>query len=170
VTGPQARRVLLLIHIVCSLGWIGGVVAYLAVGVAAAVTSDELTVRSAWVAMEIIGWYALVPLAVASLATGVVMSVITPWGLLRYYWVVISLLFTVLSTVVLILHMPDVSAITAMARTTEDVGHLGSDLMHPSIGLVVLLVVAVLNTFKPKGMTRRGQRFNRSRAAVRRQA
>ncbi|WP_460666769.1 DUF2269 domain-containing protein [Kribbella swartbergensis] len=146
--------------------------AYLAIGVSAAVTSDELTIRSAWVAMEIIGWYALVPLAVVTVVTGVMMSLITPWGLFQHYWVVVSLLFTVISTIVLILHMPDVSSATAVARagTSADVAHLGSDLAHPSIGLAILLVVAVLNTYKPKGMTRRGQRLTRSRTAARRQA
>lgn len=160
---PQVRRLLLLIHIVFSLGWIGGVVTYLAVAVSALTASGELGIRSAWIAMEIIGWYALVPLAVGTVVTGVVLSLVTPWGLLRHYWVIISLVLTLFSTIVLILHMPDVSSTAAVARAgvSADVMQLGSDLAHPAIGLVVLLVVAVLNTWKPRGLTRRGQRFSR---------
>jgi hypothetical protein len=162
----------LLIHITCSISWIGGVVAYLVIGLSVLTTSDELTVRSGWVAMELIGWYALVPLALATVVTGLVLSVVTRWGLLRHYWVLISLLFTLLSTVVLILHMPDVSSTTAIARsgTPADIAHLGSDLMHPSVGLVILLFVAVLNTYKPRGMTRLGQRHSWTRTGVRRNA
>jgi hypothetical protein len=32
------------------------------------------------------------------------------------------------------------------------------DLLHPALGLVVLLTVQVLNIYKPSGMTRYGRR------------
>lgn len=35
---------------------------------------------------------------------------------------------------------------------------LGGDLEHPAIGLVILLVIQVLNIYKPPGLTRYGQR------------
>jgi hypothetical protein len=58
--------------------------------------------------MELTGWYVIVPLAVAALLTGLVMALGTPWGLFRHYWVLISLVLTILATVVLLLHMPTV--------------------------------------------------------------
>jgi hypothetical protein len=48
--------------------------------------------------MELVGWAVLVPLALASFVTGVVLSDGTPWGLFRHYWVVISLGLTILAT------------------------------------------------------------------------
>lgn len=56
--------------------------------------------------------------------------------------------------------MPTVSSMTSMARKADaaTLEGLGGDLGHPSIGLVVLLAVQFLNLYKPKGMTRYGQR------------
>lgn len=160
---PGPRKAMLAVHLTASVGWIGGVVAYLALGLAAINAADEATVRSAWIAMEIVGWYAIVPLAVASFSTGVVMALGTRWGLFRHYWVIISLILTVVAVTVLLLHMPAVTAAAEIARTATgaELAALGGDLGHPSIGLVVLLVVQVLNLYKPRGLTRYGQRRQR---------
>jgi hypothetical protein len=117
-------------------------------------------VRATWIAMELIGWYVIVPLALASLLTGLVMALGTKWGLLRHYWVLFSLVLTILATVVLLLHMPDVSVLAAVAQEAEGarLDGLGGDLLHPGLGLVVLLVIQVLNVYKPRGITRYGWR------------
>jgi len=166
---PGVRNLALAVHLTVSVGWIGAVVAYLALAVAAAVSVDDQTVRGAWVGMELIGWYAIVPLALASLVTGIVMALGTRWGLFRHYWVLISFGLTLAAAAVLLLHMPDVSAAAAIARTPgTDPDTLGSDLAHPGIGLVILLVVQVLNVYKPRGWTRYGHR--RRASATRRDA
>src|SRR5438128_1957117 len=107
---PNVRKLALTIHLTSSVGWVGAVVAYLALGVAAATSRDTQTVRAAWIAMDLTGWWAIVPLALASLLTGLIMSLGTPWGLFRHYWVVVSLVLAILCTAVLLLHMPSVSA------------------------------------------------------------
>jgi hypothetical protein len=173
---PGLRRVALTVHLTCSMGWIGAVVAYLALGVAAVTSNDAQTVGAAWIAMELIGWWAIVPLALAALLTGLLLSLSTPWGLFRHYWVVISLALTLLSTVVLLLHMPTVSATAAMLREMDTMrgadgtahSGLGGDLFHPGLGLLVLLVITVLNVFKPRGLTPYGwskQQEDRARPA-----
>ena len=89
------------------------------------------------------------------------MALGTPWGLFRHYWVLISFGSTLVATVVLVLHRPDVSAAPDLARTPgADLDMLGIDVVHPGIGLAVLLVVRVLNVYKPRGMTRYGPRIN----------
>ena len=127
----------------------------------AAVRSNDVeTVRAAWVAMEITGWYVIVPIAVLSLLTGLVMALGTKWGLFRYYWVAISFVLTLFSTVILILHMPTVSTTVDTALEVEGAAleALGGDLFHPAIGLVILLFVQVVNLYKPPGLTRYGWR------------
>ncbi len=116
--------------------------------------------RAAWIAMELTGWFVIVPLALAALLTGLVMSLGTPWGLFRHYWVLITFVLTILSTVVLLLHMPTVSAMADVARETDsaNLSGLGGDLLHPGLGLVVLLVIQVLNVYKPRGLTPYGWR------------
>src|SRR3954469_7202290 len=98
---PGLRKLVLTVHLTVSVGWIGAVVAYLALGVAAVTSPDPQTVRAAWIAMELTGWYVIVPLALAALLTGIVMALGTPWGLFRHYWVLISLGLTIFATVVL---------------------------------------------------------------------
>jgi hypothetical protein len=157
---PGVRKFALSAHLTVSVGWIGTVVAYLALGITAANSSDVADVRGAWMAMELIGWYVIVPLAVASFLTGVMMAVGTKWGLFRHYWVSISFFLTLFATVVLILHMPTVSSTAEIARTADTpvLESLGGDLHHPAVGLMILLVVQVLNLYKPKGLTRYGRR------------
>ncbi|MGI8706868.1 MAG: DUF2269 domain-containing protein [Actinomycetota bacterium] len=160
VMKPGTRKLALSVHLTFSVGWIGAVIVYLALGVSAVTSENVQTIRAAWMAMELTGWFVIVPLAVASLLTGLVMSLATKWGLFRYYWVAISFALTVLSVVVLVLHMPTVSSTAAHAQETEGVAleALGGDLLHPGIGLVVLLVIQILNLYKPPGMTRHGWR------------
>jgi hypothetical protein len=169
---PGLRKFALTVHLTFSVGWIGAVVAYLALGVSAVASRDAQTVRAAWIAMELTGWYAIVPLALAALLTGLVMSLGTSWGLFRHYWVLITLALTILCTVVLLLHMPTVSSLAGVAREADGAGlsEFGGDLLHPGVGLLVLLVITVLNVYKPRGVTPYGwrkQREERARQAQR---
>jgi hypothetical protein len=108
----------------------------------------------------------------ASLATGIVISLGTPWGLFRHYWVLISLGLTILATAVLLLHMPSVSATARIARESQgaQLAELGGDLGHAIGGLVVLLAITILNVYKPQGLTPYGWRKQQEvRAALSRQ-
>ncbi|MBM3898364.1 MAG: DUF2269 domain-containing protein [Thaumarchaeota archaeon] len=158
---PGLRKFALAVHLTFSVGWIGSVVAYLALGVSAVTSQGAEMVRTAWVGMELIGWSVIVPLALASNLTGLVMALGTPWGLFRHYWVLITFVLTVAITVVLLEHIPDVSSLAEMVRRADDAdlaGGLGGDLFHAGGGLLVLLVITVLNVYKPRGMTRYGWR------------
>jgi hypothetical protein len=157
---PRVRKFALTVHLIFSIGWIGAVIAYLALGVAAVTTGDVRTGRAAWIAMELTGWYVIVPLALTSLLTGLIMALGTKWGLLRHYWVLISLVLTTVAVVVLLLHMPEVSILAEVAQNAEGdrIDALGGDLLHPGLGLLVLLAIHTLNIYKPPGMTRYGWR------------
>lgn len=165
---PGLRKFALALHLTSSVGWIGAVAVYLALGVSAVTSPDAESVRAAWIAMELAGWFVIVPLALAALLTGLVMALGTPWGLFRHYWVLITLVLTILSTVILLLHMPTVSSLADVARQADGAGpsRLGGDLLHPSLGLVVLLTIAALNVYKPRGMTRYGWRKRHEQRTV----
>ncbi len=157
---PRVRRFALATHLTVAVGWIGAAAAYLALGVTAANSEDPGTVRGAWIAMELIGWFVIVPLAGASVITGLVMALGTRWGLFRHYWVLFSFALTIFATVILLLHMPKVSSEADVARTADSahLDRLGGDVPHPAIGLVLLLVILVLNIYKPRGLTGYGRR------------
>ncbi len=153
---PGIRKFALTVHVTASVGWLGAVVGFLALVVAALISQDAQTVLAAWIAMELTGWFAIVPLALASLLTGLVMSMGTPWGLFRHYWVLFKLLLTILATIVLLLNMQTVSF--AAETGSADLGGLRGELLHAGGGLLVLLVTTILSVYKPRGMTRYGWR------------
>lgn len=153
---PRMRKLVLSIHLTVSVGWIGAVAAYLALDVATIATDDPLILRAGYLGMDLIIRSVIVPLAVATLISGVVISLGTRWGLLRHYWVVISLALTVLATAVLLSETRTVSALAEVAAdpstTPEQLADLDSTLVH-SIGGIL-----VLNVYKPRGVTRYGWR------------
>jgi uncharacterized membrane protein len=159
---PGLRKFALALHLTLSVGWIGAVAAYVALDVAAATSRDVQTLRTAYLGMDLISRSVIVPLALASLLTGLVMSLGTKWGLFRHYWVLISLVLTIIATVVLVVETRTISHfadIAADATTSgDDLRDLGGTLVHSVGGTVVLLVVLVLNMYKPQGMTRYGWR------------
>ncbi len=83
---PRVRRFALTAHVTFSVGWLGAVARSLALAVAGLTSQDAQTVRAAYLALELTGWFVLVPLAGASLLTGIIQSLGTKWGLFRHYW------------------------------------------------------------------------------------
>ena len=162
---PALRRPALAVHVICSVGWIGAAAAYLALGLGAQFSRRGQLVRAAWLAMDLIGWWVIVPLGCLALLTGLVMALGTPWGLVRYYWVLIAFAFTSFALVILILHMPSVTATAWLATQADDTTavRLGGDVLHPAVGLLVLVFIAVLNIYKPRGLTGLGQRARSQR-------
>lgn len=161
VMTPRLRKFALIVHITTSVGWIGAVIAYLALVATTMTSQDDQMVRGAYLAMEPITWFALVPLSLTSLLTGLVMALGTPWGLFRHYWVIAKLLLTVLATLVLLSYTQTVNFLAnAAADPNTDLSSLssGSGLLHAGGGLVVLLLIMTLSVYKPQGITRYGWR------------
>ncbi|WP_426940003.1 DUF2269 domain-containing protein [Pseudarthrobacter sp. S6] len=163
---PRLRKLALTAHVTVSVGWFGAVAAFLALAVAGLVSPDAGLAKAAYLGMGVTGWFAIVPLAVAALLTGIALSLGTVWGLFRYYWVLIKLLITVLATGVLLVHMGPISGLAATAaETSVSVG--GVDglrtqvLVQAALALLVLLVATALSVYKPRGMTSYGQRAQR---------
>lgn len=159
---PGLRKLVLAIHLSCSVGWLGAVAAYLTLDVTVATAQHIEMVRAAWVGMGLVVSWAIVPLAYASFLTGLVMSLGTKWGLFRHWWVVISLLLTLAAGLVLLQEagvITHAAAIAADPATSDlELRALPPTLPHSLGGLVVLLVIQVMNVYKPQGMTPYGWR------------
>lgn len=171
---PRLRKVVLTIHVATSVGWLGAVIAYLALDLTAVMSGDVQTVRGAYAAMEIVVVYVIGPLAVASVLIGAVNGLGTPWGLLRHYWVLVKLLLTIFAATVVLIETPTVIDLAQAAASAADPRGLPGTLLHSIGGLVVLLITLLLSVFKPPGMTRYGwrklnaqQRLRSQRAAPR---
>jgi hypothetical protein len=170
VSFPRAlRKVVLTTHVVTSVGWLGAVVAYLALDVTAATSQDADLVRTAYAAMELVVMSAIVPLALASVVIGVVNALGTTWGLLRHWWVIVKLLLTLVATTVLLLQLPTVRMLAEASRSAADPRDLPGTLAHSIGGLLVLVVVTALSTYKPRGLTRYGWRKQQAERGRRRE-
>jgi hypothetical protein len=161
----------LAIHLTLSVGWFGAVAAYLALDVTTATSRDPQRLRAAYLGMETIATSVIVPLALASLLTGLVMALGTKWGLFRHYWVLISFVLTVIATTVLLIETTTISSLAALAEepttTADQLRSMGSTLAHSIGGMLVLLVVLVLNLYKPRGMTKYGWRRQQRERSMR---
>ena len=156
---PIVRKCALTAHVTCSVGWLGAVVAYLALAVIALSSANVQLGRAAYLANEQMAWFVITPLCLAALATGLLQSLGTRWGLGKHYWVLAKLALTVVATVILLAHLPAISLMANEAARARFVsgGQLPIQLqmvVHAGGGLGVLLVVTALSVFKPWGRIR----------------
>lgn len=163
------RKIALTTHITSTLGWLGGIVGFLALAIAGLRSNDPQLARGSYLAMELMGWYVLVPLCVASLATGLVMSLGTQWGLFRHYWVLIKFVITVVSAVILFMYTETLGQLGDLARNpaiSADALKNSSPVLHSSLAILALLVNTVLSVYKPRGLTAYGRRKQAEPKAV----
>jgi hypothetical protein len=158
---PRVRRFALTAHVASSVGWLGAVAAFVALAVVGLTSQDAQTVRGAYLVMEPAAWFVLLPLAFASLLTGLVQALGTTWGLFRHYWVVFKLFINLLATIVLLAYMETFRSMADVAADPSadlDMVRNGSPLLHACAALLLLLVATTLGVYKPRGMTRYGRR------------
>ncbi len=163
---PALRKLNLTVHLITSIGWLGAVAGFLVLSIAGLASRDADTVRGAYLAMNLIGQFVIVPLSLAALLTGLVQSLGTEWGLFRYYWVVAKFALTMGAVILLFLHQ--FTAVAGAARrasaappgTRPDVGQLGIQLVgDAALAVVLLLAITALGVYKPWGRTPYGLRL-----------
>ena len=158
---PPLRKTWLALHVAASVGWLGSVAAFLVLSLLAAYGSDPQTMRSAYISMDPVGWWAVVPLNLLALLTGIALAVATPWGLLKHYWVATKLALTVLGTGLLLMHqtmvVQQVAALASSGTPLADgsLHHMGVQLVWTAaFGLLLLVTLTALSVFKPWGLTK----------------
>jgi len=167
---PGPRKFALAAHVTSSVGWLGAVAGFLALAIVGLNSDDAQLVRGTYLAMDVTVRFAIVPLALMAVLTGVVQGLGSKWGLFLHYWVVIKLVITIVASIVLLTELQPISHLADAARATT----FGRDMMraertslvvHSGGGLVVLLVPTILSIYKPRGLTRYGQRKQRAASA-----
>lgn len=156
--GPQLRKWALILHVSSSVGWLGAVVGFFALAVVALVTDDAQRAQANYLAMNDLAWLTILPACLLSLASGFVQSLGTPWGLLQHWWVVVKLTITVLSTIVLLIHMRPIGDMADIASTTLLLGSEHDRLrlqlvVDSGAAVVALLTATTLSILKPRGQT-----------------
>ena len=169
---PALRKLTITAHVTFSGGWLGAVAAFLALSIAGLTTQDAEVVRGVYLSMNLISRFVIIPVCFAALATGLLQALGTPWGLFRYYWILLKFGLAIFATFALLVHQfgvvaevaKRVSGAAAETLFSLDFGPLKTELVRaPSLAILLLLVAASLGVYKPWGLTRStGDASNRS--------
>jgi len=167
--GPSTRRLLLLTHIATSVGLVGAVAGFLILALAG--LDGSAVGLTVYPSMDLVTQYLIVPLALVTLALGTLQALLTSWGLIRHYWVLIKLILTLLVVIVLWLQTSNIRLLAGLSSevlaSAEWATTRFSMVLHSAGGLVVLLGTTILSVYKPAGLTRYGwnRRYGSAAAA-----
>jgi hypothetical protein len=175
---PALRKLTITAHVTFSVGWLGAVAAFLVLSIAGLTSHDAEVVRGAYLSMDLISRFVIIPMCFGALATGLLQALGTPWGLFRYYWIVMKFGLAIFATIALLIHQfavmaeaaKRVSGAAAETLFSPDLGPLKTELVRaPSLAILLLLVVTTLGVYKPWGLTRYGRRKQQERRKVQQQ-
>ncbi|WP_017540011.1 hypothetical protein [Nocardiopsis halophila] len=158
---PGWRKAALSVHVVASVGWLGVHGSMLALAWAAA--ADPGARGAALDAAGLLSGLLVPPLSLVALVSGLVLSLGTPWGLLRHYWVTAKLVLTLLLVVGSNLSIGPAVRTLAAGPEAAAGAELVSALGALSVSFTVLLATVLLSTVKPFGRIGRRAREGRRR-------
>lgn len=155
----RVRRLNLIVHVVVSVGWLGLDAVLLLLGATAVLTADPDLMRACVVAMDVAAGALIVPVALLSLGTGILGGLASPYGLVRYRWVLTKLVLTLAAaTASIALLRPNLAHAADVAAAGRPLGRLEPDLViPPAVALTLYLTMTVLSIAKPWGRTRWGR-------------
>ena len=162
----KIRRMSLVIHVTASVGWLGSVASFLVLATVGLRSTDAALVESSYVGADMITRYAILPLCVAAVVTGLIQSLGTAWGLCRNYWVIAKLVLTLAGAGLLLLHTSVIAELAGAARgpmISDALGPARIQVVADAIAAIALLVVTIgISVFKPHGLTPYGWRKRRA--------
>lgn len=158
---PRARKTWLVLHVGFSVGWLGAAMAMLVLALVGASTTNMQLRHYAYEIMHIFDLAIVIPLVLLSLLTGLVVSLGTKWGLVRYRWVltkfVIALSIPVFAALEESSWVRQAGTLTGADRDA-DLASTDTKLWACFVVFSLLLWAATaLSTTKPWGRTRWGQ-------------
>lgn len=141
----------MVVHLIVAVGLLGS-----DLGVLVLVTDGWRGAAAVTVypAAHLISVVVLVPLALLVVTTGVLQGLLTPWGLLKHWWVTIKLLLTIAGTMLALLVLtPSLAGAeqAALAGTGVPLSDKIGLVRSASAASVVLIVTVVLSVYKPFG-------------------
>ena len=146
---PRWHKLLLSVHVATAVSVLGTDLVLLVLGISSVRGADPQTI---YPAAHLAATWLLAPLATLGLGTGVLLGLLTQWGLLRYWWVTIKLALTaILTGVIYFVLVPSLgvaaNAATA-AQTFTDAERLPL-VVAPAAGVTLLILIVVLAIYKP---------------------
>ena len=150
------RKLNLIVHLTSSLGWFGGCLAFIFLGVFALNQGDFQVAGSLSYGLKICTWYVILPLCIISLFSGIIQAVGTQWGLFKHYWIIIKLLLTCMATILLIIHLQPIDMLSnafikdGVDRVTAS-QNIISLISKAGLAAITILLLTTISVFKPWG-------------------
>lgn len=158
----RARRAVLVVHVAVSVGWLGLTLGLLALSITGYTASPD-TAAAAYRSMKIFGDWLILPMALGSLVSGLVLALGTAWGLARHHWVYVKFWLTLITVLLSVFALrPGINRLAAQAAAgtpTPDVGLL----IAPAVATATYFFLTAISVLKPWGPTRRGRRLRHRR-------
>ncbi|MGW5528309.1 DUF2269 domain-containing protein [Streptomyces xanthochromogenes] len=140
-------------HVAVSVSWLGLTLGLLALGITAYTTDSPAMTDAAYRAMKVFGDWLVLPIALLTLVTGVVLSLGTRWGLARHRWVWIKFWLTLVTLCLsAFLLRPEING--AVAAGVPDTSLVAAPIVSSS----AYFFMTAISVLKPWGLTRRGRK------------
>lgn len=157
---PGIRKLLTVVHIVSSVGLLGCTAGQVVLALCGALTEDAQLARAAYRFMRLGAHSVALPLLLTGLVSGVLLALVTRWGLLRHKWVFLKevqlLLVLTIGVVLLRPWIEDLVQRTATATATG--AGLGTErwllVGGEALQVGLLTLATVVSVYKPKGRIR----------------
>lgn len=157
----RGRQAVLVLHLVCGVGWMGLDIAIFPLLLTALTTSDGTLAASFYTAVGYVVPRTLPFLSLGMTATGLLLSWGTKWGLMRYWWVAVKLVLALVMTALVFFQLvPTINGMPALlpgqdgAAVRAMLGSLPTQLMFPPVvSFLALGLATVFAVVKPWGKT-----------------
>ncbi|KEQ25072.1 hypothetical protein [Paenibacillus tyrfis] len=158
------RKWLLSAHILFSAIWLGNSVVFVVLGIVSATTGDPGVLSACYTVMHLLSTSSLRASTIGTVVTGVLLSVLTSWGLFRYYWIIakegLTLLCILLGAVGM--YFWTLRSVTMIPASGMDVWQQPDFVVNNGqlwVGIVLqvlsLAAMIVLSVWKPWGRRKR---------------
>ncbi|MFE0099222.1 DUF2269 domain-containing protein [Streptomyces sp. NPDC059009] len=154
-----ARRAILVVHVAVSVSWAGITLGLLALAVTAATTGSPDAAEASYRSMKLFADWLIVPVALLTLVSGLVLSLGTPWGLARHRWVYAKFWLTLVTTgLSIFLLLPGINESAEQAIAGQPLEGTWKLAIGPCVSLSAYLFMTAISVLKPWGLTRRGRK------------
>ncbi|WP_189887055.1 DUF2269 domain-containing protein [Streptomyces xantholiticus] len=157
------RRATLVVHVTASAAWLGLTLGLLALALTAYATESASAIEASYRSMKVFTDWLVLPLALLTLTSGLVLSLGTKWALALHRWVFVKFWVTLATTTASVLILrPGVSRAADIVASGGMVAEPRDLLMGPAVSLTAYVFMTAISVLKPWGLTRRGRRIRGS--------
>lgn len=168
------KRWLVSAHVLSFVVWFGTTVCFLILMIIATQTSDRHTQHIIYMLVEKLDVSLIWSSSLATVVTGALISILTPWGLIRFYWIVLKEVLSLLSIILGMvgLHPWLLYAISVTSTQEGSLAQAASLAVNQQkqfagivFQLIALMLMVVVSLFKPWGQFRRPKKMASARLA-----